>query len=207
VAADPEASQANWEGTQLHHIEAKAADPVPNPERAVDPNNLLFTRGRARTQGTSHNAVTEGPTDTHPHVNEKSRMQWEEGRRTNPNSDLSGNPGTKGEQPRSVPSEPTPAIEEPPIASTPKSPTPEPPSPQPPSEGVQRPGNGSGGRGGGVGGVLFSVLGVIGLVFQYWDFHDAREEGRRQEQLRKAEPGLYIYTDPKTGQQKQYIVR
>lgn len=96
VAADPQASQASWEGTQLHHIEAKAAAPVPNPERAVDPNNLLFTRGNARTQGTSHNAVTEGPTDTHPNVDEKSRMQWEAARRTNPNSSraTSGTPET-----------------------------------------------------------------------------------------------------------------
>lgn len=86
VAADPQASQANWQGTQLHHIQAKAAEPVPNPELAVDPNNLLFTRGNARTSGTSHNAVTEGPTATHPQVDEKSRIQWEATRRANPSS-------------------------------------------------------------------------------------------------------------------------
>jgi RHS repeat-associated protein len=76
VAADPRLSNAAWEGTQLHHIESKAGGPVPNPETAVDPNNLLFTRGNAGTRGTTHNVAQKGPTPEHPHADEARRQQW-----------------------------------------------------------------------------------------------------------------------------------
>ncbi|HWP91823.1 MAG TPA: SpvB/TcaC N-terminal domain-containing protein [Thermodesulfobacteriota bacterium] len=75
VKNDPELSKYDFADTELHHIEAKAADPVPNPERAVDPNNLLFTRGKAKSAGTSHNVAQYGP-------GEMRRQQWEASRRT-----------------------------------------------------------------------------------------------------------------------------
>jgi RHS repeat-associated protein len=75
VSKDPKLSQYSWEGTQLHHIRAKAAAPVPDPEGAVDPNNLLFTRGQARTPGTSHNTAQYGPNEV------EGRQQWEASRR------------------------------------------------------------------------------------------------------------------------------
>ena len=46
VAADPQASQASWEGTQLHHIEAKAADPVPESRTRGRPQQPSVHAGK-----------------------------------------------------------------------------------------------------------------------------------------------------------------
>jgi len=106
VSKDPKLSQYNWEEAQLHHIGAKAQQPVPEPERAVDPNNLLFTRGNARTQGTSHNTAQYSP-------NEVRRQQWEASRRAageagepSPSTKPSGGDVTGGEPTRGEPAAP-----------------------------------------------------------------------------------------------------
>jgi len=106
VSKDPKLSQYNWEEAQLHHIGAKAQQPVPEPERAVDPNNLLFTRGNARTQGASHNTAQYSP-------NEVRRQQWEASRRAageagepSPSTKPSGGDVTGGELTRGEPAAP-----------------------------------------------------------------------------------------------------
>ncbi|CAM4080809.1 SpvB/TcaC N-terminal domain-containing protein [Vreelandella rituensis] len=74
VRGNEQLSAAYYPDTQLHHIEPKKMKPVQNSQRAVDPNNLLITRGNARSKGTSHHTAQYGP-------GEQRRQQWEITRR------------------------------------------------------------------------------------------------------------------------------
>jgi RHS repeat-associated protein len=61
VKNDPKLSQYDWSDVELHHMAAKKQGPVAEPELAVNPNNLLLTRGKAKVRGTSHNQAQVGP--------------------------------------------------------------------------------------------------------------------------------------------------
>lgn len=73
VSKDKNLAQYSWDDNQLHHIRPKGSTDFPDPEGAVDPNNLLFTRGNARSPGTSHNAAQYGE-------GEIRRQEWEASR-------------------------------------------------------------------------------------------------------------------------------
>lgn len=60
IKKDPNLSRYNWKDVELHHIAAKKQGPVAEPELAVNPNNLLLTRGKAKVPGTSHNQAQYG---------------------------------------------------------------------------------------------------------------------------------------------------
>jgi RHS repeat-associated protein len=74
IKEDPVLNKYDLSDVQLHHMEAKKAGPVANPEVAVKGDNLLITRGNAGVKGTSHNAATKGP-------GELRRQAWEASRR------------------------------------------------------------------------------------------------------------------------------
>ena len=75
VKNDPVLSQYDLTNVELHHMEAKKQNPVPTPEQAVNPNNLLITKGKARVEGTSHNIATVGPGEVRRQRAELARRQ------------------------------------------------------------------------------------------------------------------------------------
>jgi hypothetical protein len=101
--------------------------PVPEPELAVNPNNLLFTRGKASVPGTSHNTAQHGPGELRRQRAEIARRQ----------AAAAGEEGSAAAAPR-APRAPRPAA---PRAAAPAPPPVEPigPPAPPPAEPVGPP--------------------------------------------------------------------
>jgi RHS repeat-associated protein len=60
IAKDPELSKYSWEESQLHHLRPVKVGDAADPGAATDPNNIVFARGDAKVEGTSHNKLHFG---------------------------------------------------------------------------------------------------------------------------------------------------
>jgi hypothetical protein len=57
IAKDPELAKYSWQGTELHHLNPIKVGAAADPGGALNPNNLVFARGKALVPGTSHNKL------------------------------------------------------------------------------------------------------------------------------------------------------